>query len=209
MAQPLADLAQATLNRALRLDPELQHILKPLLGKSAALRVNPGPDRVFLIAFQNNGIVFLDPASQVADVQLTGSVPALFGLLPGSPLANNGEEIEVRGDAAVLMELKRALTRLRIDWREPIAQLFGDTVGHTLAQGVEQLAGAISRTAHSLWLDTAEYLGEESEVLEHHTVVSQFCADVDRFRDDTARLEKRLQRLQALLAARVAPGEPL
>ncbi|HIE55928.1 MAG TPA: hypothetical protein EYP90_12260, partial [Chromatiaceae bacterium] len=61
MIQPLADFAQTTLNRALRLDPELQHILKPLLGKSAAWRVKPGPDRVFMIAFESDGIVFVDP----------------------------------------------------------------------------------------------------------------------------------------------------
>jgi len=209
MVHPVTGFAEASLNRALRLDPELQRILAPLAGKTLALSVNPGPGLRFLIAIQCAGIVFLDPASQDADVELTGSVPALLGLLPGSPLAGSGEEISVRGDTAVLVELKRALARLRVDWREPIAQIFGDTLGHGLAQGLEQLAGAFSRTARSLWLDTAEYLGEESELVENRTAVSQFCAEVDQFRDDTARLEKRLQRLGSLLAARAVPGDPL
>ncbi len=209
MIHPLAGFARAALNRTLGLDPELQRILAPLVGKSLALRVKSGPALRFLIAFQTDGVEFRDPGSQGADVELTGSVPALLGLLPGSPFAGAGEEISVRGDAAVLVELKRALARLRIDWREPIAQVFGDTLGHGMAQGLEQLAGAFSRTARSLWLDTAEYLAEESDLVENRPVVSQFCAAVDQLRDATERLEKRLQRLDSLLAARTAdPGDP-
>ncbi len=148
-----------------------------------------------MVAFYGDGVVFVPPGNSNADVELAGSISALLGLLPGSPFAGSGEEITIRGDSSVLMELKRALVRLRVDWREPLAELFGDTLGHSLAQGLEQFTRIVMSKATSLWLDTKDYIGEESELLESRSGVREFCTGVDRLRDDTARLEKRLQRL--------------
>jgi len=200
----MAGVAEAAVNRALRLDPELDRILTPLAGKCLALKIDPGPERKWFITFRTDGIVLVEPGMQGVDVELAGSVPALLGLFPHSPFADVGETISIRGDSEVLMELKRALSRLRIDWREPLAQIFGDTAGYTMVRGLEQVADVFSRSARNLWLDTVEYLSEESDLLENPAAVSQFCAEVDRLRDDTARLEKRLQRLDARLAAREA-----
>jgi len=206
MTHPLMGLAQATINRALRLDPELDRIFSPLAGKCVAVRIEPGPELAFLFAFEHDGIVILDADARAADAELTGSVSALLGLLPNSNWSAADDGIKVHGDSAVLTELKRALGRLRIDWQEPFAQIFGDTLGQSMTQGLMQMAGSFSRTARSLWLDTAEYLSEESDWLETRTSVNAFCADVDRLRDDTARLEKRLQHFEARLAAHGKPS---
>ncbi len=197
MKHPLSGIVEATINRALGLDPELNRILAPVAGKCIAIHIKPGLELEFLVAIQQDGILILDPESRVADVTLIGNASALLGLLPETPWSASDEGIQVLGDSTVLMELKRALGQLRVDWQEPFAQIFGDTLGHSMTQGISQLAGALSRNARSLWLDTAEFLGEETDWLETRSSVDNFCSDVDQLRDDTARLEKRIQRLES------------
>ncbi len=197
MPHPMQGFAEATVNRALRMDPELENVLAPLVGKRLSLKIEPDSNLHFMLVFYSDGIVLMDPETQVSDTQLRGTLSAMLGLLPGSPLGMSGAGINVSGDSTVLVELKRALSRLRIDWRGLVAQIFGDTAGHSMAQGLELLADAFSRTAHSLWLDTAEYLGEESTLAENRTSISDFCAGVEQLCGDTARLEARLQRLES------------
>jgi len=95
----------------------------------------------------------------------------------------------------LLQEVRRAMTRLRPDWREPIARALGDELGEPVARAIAHAAGLFQRTVLELRANTGEYLREESRLIVSAEDVAGFAAVVDRLRDQVERLDKRIARL--------------
>ena len=78
---------------------------------------------------------------------------------------------------------------------EDLAVLFGDIAAHRMAQTARNLdrwrAQSLDGLAHSF----AEYWTEEQPLIARAGDVESFNREVDRLRDDLARLEKRIQQL--------------
>lgn len=209
MSPVLLSLLQRGLNRALALDPELSGVLGPVHGTRIAVEVlGAAPIRV-LVTLTRDGVTLAPgpepggaPAAD-AHVAVSGSPAALLALLSGAdeqlPL---GAGVSVRGDIGALQRVSRAARRLRPDWEEAIARVFGDEAGQPLSRGLRQTGAALAHVLGELRADSAEYLREESGLLANAAQVDAFTAAVDDLRDAVERLEKRVDRIARAAAAR-------
>jgi ubiquinone biosynthesis protein UbiJ len=193
----LLSMAQAALDRALALDPEAGAILAPLTGKRIAVQVLGAMPAQLTVEFCAERILLVNTPAQVtgdADVSICGSARALLMLARGNEQLPSTAQVSVHGELALLQQARSAVVRLRPDFDEPLARLFGDELAYPLSRGLRRLASMARRTASEFGADVQEFLSEESGLLVARDEVQDFGDEVDRLRDALERLDKRVLR---------------
>lgn len=159
-------------------------------GKTARFEIAP---LAFSLSVLENGEVA--PAA-------AGAVPAVtLKLTPGLMLrfAARDEtawtEVEVAGDTDFASVINHLARNLRWDFEEDLSRVFGDVAAHRMAETGRSFERWGGRTAEHLGRTFAEYWTEEQPLIASARDVEAFNREVDRLRDDVARLEKRLEHI--------------
>ena len=190
---------QQTLNRVIGLDPRAVERLAALHG------------RVVRVAFDGTGIAFNMVPGHDGRLQLLAGdddVPpactlsgSLLDLMRASRADDGSAQlfsghVRIDGDLATARAFSEALAELDIDWEEALSRLTGDVAAHEIGRRARALSRQASRLGAVGADNLSEYLTEEARLLPHPLDVEAFVADVDRLRDDVARLEARIGLLQ-------------
>ncbi len=207
MNRALRSMLQATVDRALLLDPQAGAILAPLHGKRIGVEITDPIALKLTIEFFNERVLLTSLASNdVAQdqsnvaVRVRGSASSLLRLA-GGRLAGGAQElpssaqVSVQGDIALLQQVRTILSRLRLDFEEPLAKLLGDELAYPLSRAARKVAAASHRAVRELGDDVHEFLAQESQLLAGDDAVQDFGDEVDRLRDALARLDKRVSRV--------------
>lgn len=189
------------LNQYLLLDPDSQRMLTKMAGKCLAIELK-GLDITLYLLVDARGIQIFSDYPDTPDATLSGTPMELLGLAlekqPGPATFSGG--VKITGDTALGQSFKRLFDSLDIDWEEHLSRYTGDIVAHRLGNlfrtGVEwgQQAGDILRQ------DIAEYLLQEDQLVPEKMELEALYSQIDTLRDDTERLQARLQRLKNQLA---------
>ncbi|MBP6750270.1 MAG: SCP2 sterol-binding domain-containing protein [Xanthomonadaceae bacterium] len=218
--KPLAGRAlEATLNRALALDPETRDGLRPLDGRSVVLSLDPPGEEGAPLALRltvaqdrlNVGPVDVEATPDLA-VRGTFAGALSFGMQTLLPKLLGGRDddkddavpvgrMRIEGDADLARRLQRLAERFDPDWRQPFAAVFGDVIGVQIANGVAAALKQARAGGRSFAESTAEYLTEESRDVVPRAELDAFYDDVDALRDDVARLAARVARLGGRVTA--------
>ena len=106
--------------------------------------------------------------------------------------------VVIEGDAQFAATLGSIFRELDWDAEADLARVVGDVAAHRLVHSTRSLHAWQRHTMDSAQQSLVEYATEEHPLLAKRHHIATFIDDVDAVRDDTARLEKRLQ----LFAAR-------
>ncbi len=188
---------EVALNRTLRLEPEVLADFAKLDGKVLALTVD-GLNWDFYIECIATGVRVLPSFERRADVHLQGSAIGYAQLLRQF---NSGDSklppgMRVDGDAELLHQFTRLLARIGFEPAELIAKFTGDGAAQRLVSGLQSFFNWGQQTTKTLTLNTAEYLREETYDLARKVDVDDWSSAIETLRDDVARLEARLKRLE-------------
>ena len=170
-------------------------LLAELEGRSLAIIVSGAPFALYLTAMPGRLAVDTE-LDGVADATVEGSLVAMARLASGGggkAIREGG--VRFGGDAEVAEQFWKLLQAARPDWEDELSRLTGDVAAHHIGETVRALRAFGGRVADTMSRNVAEYLQEESRDLVNRIEVEEFFADVDRLRDDAARLEARLNRL--------------
>ncbi|MGQ0750577.1 MAG: ubiquinone biosynthesis accessory factor UbiJ [Betaproteobacteria bacterium] len=183
-------LVVPAINRVLRRNSWALHELRPFAGRTTRFAL-PLATCSFTIA--ETGELYAADSEARPDVT--------FLITPGQMLRVLARDetvlgaIAVEGDTDFATVVNRVWRQLRWDIEEDLAVLFGDIAAHRMAQTARTLdrwrAQSLDGLAHSF----AEYWTEEQPLIARAGDVETFNREVDRLRDDLARLEKRIQQL--------------
>lgn len=160
-----------------------------------------------VVELSDLGVVFaLRPGEDGIEVQLRDDPDAharirapSLDLLRLSRGVGSGDAIgrvHIEGDAELAQAMRDLLRDVPFDAEERLARIIGDVPAHELgrvARGVDALARDTLRRMEQM---LGEFLKHESRDLPRPDEVSRFVAAVDALRDDVARAEARLQRIQ-------------
>ena len=197
----LHDAISRVLQQLLALDPsaiERAEALAPCcIGVTLA-----GFDTRFALVITVGTLAFESwPLNQIADVEIAGTPIALIRMAMNpadeAPILNG--QVRVVGDAAKLQRLRTWLATLDLDLEEWFAQHVGDIAAHQGARAVRSFGRWVQTSGRHLRSDLAEYLVHEARIVPTQWEVRDWVGSIDLLRDDAARLESRLQLLEAAL----------
>lgn len=101
----------------------------------------------------------------------------------------------ISGTADFAETLAFVFRNLRWDVEEDLARVVGDIAAHRLVRIGRTFLGWQRRAGRNLAANAAEYLGEESGVLVPQREMARFRAEIEALREELARLESRISRL--------------
>lgn len=194
------------INRTLSLDPAAATKLSELDGCRFALSLEE-PSIELMIGIQAQRLQLLTGSEEKATTRLKGSWSAFAAIAtaddPGAALING--DVTLTGDTQALLTLRKILAELDLDWERPLADAFGDVVGHQIGRGLRRGQAWAKSSGRNLNRQLEEFLREESQLMPHPVESRHFFDEIDRLRSDAERLEARIRRLQQ----RVNGGQPL
>lgn len=130
------------------------------------------------------------------DTVITGSLLALPRLLTGDAAeAIRSGAIEVDGDTETATRFRELMRFARPDLEERFSGVLGDAGAHQAGELLRSIGLWGRQVADTLTRNVSEYVTEERGDLPSRGEVETFYADVDRLRDDVARLEARIRAL--------------
>ena len=193
LLRPLA----AFLNRQIRSITPAQELCEKLEDRVFAVRVKDTALAMYIIV--GPGEIFLtNEFSEEPDVIATGSLLSLARLAgPDGASAIRDGLVEMTGDSEVALQFQNLLHYGRPDLEEELSGIVGDAVAHSIgdfARSVERW-GKDART--TLRQNVSEYLQEESRTVPSRYETDEFRRQVESIRDDVARFEARVKRLEA------------
>lgn len=179
------------LNHLLGAEAWARDKLKPFAGQCVEFHASPLP--ALRLNILDTGL--LEAAAQDAAPSLVVTIGS--GALPALMQGEDAlmREIGVEGNADLASAVQYLFRHLRWDMEEDLSRIFGDVVAHRLVRGGGRLAAWNREAVTRLAQNFTEYWIEERPMLARPAEVRQFLADVDRLRDDVARLEKRVAAL--------------
>jgi ubiquinone biosynthesis protein UbiJ len=164
--------------------------LAPFAGHAAQIKLPP-----FETAFSVGADGCISAPPPDAELEVSISLPAATPLLAlqGKDAVMRAARIE--GSAEFAETLGFVIRNLRWDAEEDLSRLVGDIAAHRIVKGTSEFVAWQQQAAQNFAANLAEYFTEEQPLIAREADISAFSSDIDRLRDDVARLEKRLQRL--------------
>ena len=104
-------------------------------------------------------------------------------------------QIKMDGDTHLATQVSKVLQKLRWDIEDDMSQLVGDIAASKISKSSHKVLQTVKKQSIDITEMVSEYWQEEIKILAKKHQVERFITDVDVLRSDTARFEKRLQKL--------------
>ena len=193
LLRPLA----ALLNRQIQAKTPARELCAELEDRVFAVRVKDTSLAMYIIV--GAGEIFLvSEYGDDPDVVVTGSLLSLARLAgPEGDAVIRDNAVDLTGDAVLAQQFQRLLRYGRPDLEEELSGAVGDVVAHTVGEFARSVARWGKEARSTLRQNVSEYLQEESRTVPSRYETDAFRKKVESLRDDVARFEARLKRLEA------------
>ncbi len=187
---------EKAINTYLSMDPDALAALGQLESKVVAVDVEGTGIRVFCLPHRS-GITLLSQYMGEPNTTITGRPIALLKLMTqDSSEVMFGGEVRISGDVETGQRFKRILDKMDIDWEEHLSRLTGDTVAHQTGHLLREINQWWQNSREQLAANSREYLQDEIQINPTREEIEQFYSQIEKLRDDVARLTVRLAQLE-------------
>lgn len=195
----LTEALEASVNQLLKQDPATLEKFSALQGKVIAFELTDLELTLYLFP-HNEGVQVKYLYASAADTTLQGSSLAFVNMSLGDATESFfSGEVRIKGDIELGQRFKRILDQLDLDWEEWLSAFTGDLIAHKAGDFIRNINSWGKNTLETLEIDAREYLQDEGQLTPRTAALNKFSADINQLRNDTARLEARLSRLQKIL----------
>jgi ubiquinone biosynthesis protein UbiJ len=197
---------ELALQKALQFDIATRQKIHQLDGQVFAFDCT---DPVFRVYFFADSLSFRQIYDGAVTAQLSGSGKAFLALARANDAAAeliNNPELRLIGNSRALVTLQEIIAQVDIDWEMPLTQLFGDIIGHQLAETFRVIHNQVRYSANSLHRQIGEFLREESGWLPAREEIDDFLRGVD---DASMRVDRASATLNWLRQKITARGNSL
>ena len=177
------------LNRLLAAESWARERLAPFSGETLELRAPPLPTLRFAIR-EGGGVQASDAEPGLV---MTLKPQLVAALVRGEDHALRA--VVVEGNSRLAAEVLVLVRHLRWDAEEDLSRIVGDVAAHRIAAAGRAFAAWHFDAAQRLIAAFVDYATEEKRVLTRRAELDELAESLARLRDGTARLEKRLERL--------------
>ena len=179
------------LNHLLGAEAWARDKLKPHAGQCVEFRSPPLP--ALRLAILDSGLLAEAEQDAAPNLVVTIGPGALPALMRGEEALMR--EIGLEGSADLAGAVQYLVRHLRWDLEEDLSRVFGDVLAHRMVEQGSRFAAWNRESAEKLAQNLAEYWIEEQPLLARPEAMRRFLSDLDRLREDLARIEKRIDAL--------------
>ena len=176
------------------LDPESKEHLYRLSGK--VVKIEWGPLTYYWF-FKSDLIYLSKDYNGPADLILSGST---FDFLRMAFISKDNAltdiPLQVIGDMEFAKQFKDFFANLEVDYEEQLSKIVGDGIAYPMIQVLKAISLWANVSMESLSQNLTNYVQREMNWLVSSEELQLFFSDVDELRDDCARLEARIKRLE-------------
>ncbi len=192
-------LLETAIQTALKYDPATETALQALQGKVFCLECL-SPDLKLYFVLHETQIQVLQHWEQDVSCSLTGKLTDLLRLLMQEQDNLADSNVHVSGEIGLLLQLKKLLANLDIDWEEALQDIFGDSLSLPLALCLRESTRWSKSQAAKVpsWIN--DVVCQELALSPCNTELEAYCSDVDDLRTTTDRLQATMQWLTLKLA---------
>lgn len=193
LLRPLA----ALLNRQIQAKTPARELCAALQDRVFAVRVKDTSLAMFIIV--GPGEIFLTGEfSDDPDVVVSGSLLSLARLAgrDGDAEIRDGA-VDLTGDAELAAQFQKLLRYGRPDLEEELSGAVGDVIAHTVGEFARNVGRWGTDVRSTMRQNVTEYLQEESRTVPSRYEADVFRKRVESLRDDVARFDARVKRLEA------------
>jgi len=193
LLRPLA----AFLNRQIQAKTPARELCAKLEDRVFAVRVKDTALAMYIIVGPGE-ISLASEYSDDPDVIVSGSLLSLARFAgPEGDAALRDSAIDLTGDEEIALQFQDLLRYGRPDLEEELSGVVGDVVANTVGEFARNLERWGKEARSTLRQNVSEYLQEESRTVPSRYETDVFQKQVESLRDDVARFEARLKRLEA------------
>ena len=188
--------AAAMINRQIAAKTPARQLCEELAGRTLAIRVDKSALSVYMVVTDRALQIATTPVDE-PDVIVSGSLISLARLAgpAGEELIRDGV-VEITGDAVVAQRFQKLLRYGRPDLEEEISSVVGDVAAHGIGEFARGLGEWGRGASDTMRQNIGEYLQEESRVAPSRYEVNALRDAVETLRDDVARFDARLTKLE-------------
>lgn len=172
--------------------------LQPFGGKT--VRFHIPPVSATLTVLEDGGLAMAGESSS-ADASVTIPLPAAIRLLANDDAAATLATLE--GDTELAATLAKVLRGISWEYEEDLSNIIGDIPAHQLVEFGRRAGHEIKTQSLNLVQMLVEYWQEEQPMIAKKRHVEAFNQEVDTLREDTERLEKRIEKLSEKIKSAV------
>ncbi|WP_295762423.1 SCP2 sterol-binding domain-containing protein [Undibacterium sp.] len=154
--------------------------------------------QVFSLRLQISGDGLLQAAASEAVADVTIRLQAADLPLIAQNREHAFSYVKIEGDADLANSISHLSQNLRWEAEEDLSKLFGDVAAVRMVSTAKSLLDTVKQAHQNLQENLAEYFLEEQPMLVRPAAVQGFGAEVNKIRDDTERLMKRIAKLERL-----------
>lgn len=185
--------AESAINRVLSLDSTVHARLQPLAGKVIAIACTKPAFSLYLIPL-DTGIQLAQQWHAPADCTLSAPAALLLKLVNSADKTTvlHHPEVSIDGNSGLLMELAEIMQSLELDWEYELSRWLGPLATALFSSQLRSSRNWFTQSAHSLHLNAADYLAEESRTLVGETEAQARFSEIDQLKLDLDRLDARI-----------------
>ena len=187
----------ALLNRQVQAQTPARELCAELQDRVFAIRLKDTALAMYLIV--GPGEIFLTGEyGDEPDVIVSGSLLSLARLAGrGGDAAIREGAIDLTGDTLLAQQFQSLLQYGRPDFEEELSGAIGDVAAHTIGEFARSVSRWGKEARSTMQQNVSEYLQEESRTVPSRYETDVFRKQVESLRDDVARFEARLKRMEA------------
>ena len=194
----LTEALETSINHVLKQDPVTLEKFASMQGKVIAFEMTD-LDLTLYIFPHNEGVQVNYLYEGDADTTLQGNTLAFVNMSLGDATESFfSGDVRIKGEIELGQRFKRILDKLDLDWEEWLSGYTGDLVAFKAGSLIRSFRSWGKDALKTLELDAHEYIQDEGQLSPHSAELEEFSNNISQLRNDTARLEARISRLQKL-----------
>ena len=203
----LTEALESSINQLLKQDPATLEKFAALQGKVIAFELTDLELTLYLFP-HNEGVQIKYLYEAEADTTLQGSALAFVNMSIGDATESFfSGDIRIKGEIELGQHFKRILDQLDLDWEEWLSSFSGDLFAHKAGDFIRSFNAWGKNAFNTLELDAREYIQDEGQLTPHSAELDEFSNNISQLRNDTARIEARLARIQKHLNNDTRPSD--
>lgn len=187
---------EQAINSFISCDKELIESLSKYSGKCIKVELL-NTNTILFIQIGTTDISISNNPYVEGDITIRGTPLRLFNYIIGMSQEDKIKSgmFEISGDVLLAQNIQSAIKEINIDWEEKLSFLIGDTMTHNTGRVAAISAKYFKNTREMIKNNLSEYLHYETGLLISREELDEFGCSIDRLRDDTARLQEKINRI--------------